>query len=253
MESEILAKVMRGDGIESVHRGHLIVVDGEGNTIFQLGNPNTITYWRSAAKAFQLIPFLVRGGAEHFNFTAVEIALACGSHSGEKAHTKIAKQMLSKIGLSEDDLQCGVQIPFDDETAKSMIKIGRKPTQLENNCSGKHAAMLAFAKFLEADTATYLSMDNPVQQKILETISIFTEIPKDEIKIGIDGCSAPNFAVPVSSMAKAYGKLTFPTKYFDEDICLTCLRVITAVMTFPKWLAVRKGLIQKLCKPRGAK
>ena len=107
MQSEILAKVIRGDTIESVHRGHLFIVDGEGNELVKIGNPETVAFIRSSAKAFQVLPFLLSGGAERFGFQDTEIALACASHSGEKIHTAIAERMLKKIGLAETDLKCG--------------------------------------------------------------------------------------------------------------------------------------------------
>ncbi|MCY7375932.1 MAG: asparaginase, partial [Pyrinomonadaceae bacterium] len=150
MESEILAQVIRGETVESIHRGHLIVVDGAGETFFSLGNPETVTFWRSSAKAFQAIPFLTNGAAERFGYTEREIALACGSHSGEAMHTETAAEMLAKIGLSETDLRCGAHLPFDEKRAAEMIRDGEKPTQIHNNCSGKHAAMLAYTKHANA-------------------------------------------------------------------------------------------------------
>ena len=115
MESEILAQVIRGETVESIHRGHLIVVDGDGETLFSLGNPETVTFWRSSAKPFQAIPFLKSGAADSFGFTSKEIALAGGSHSGERIHTAAAAEMLAKIGLSEADLRCGAHPPFDEK------------------------------------------------------------------------------------------------------------------------------------------
>ena len=155
MESAILAQVIRGETVESIHRGHLIVVDGAGKTLYSLGNPETVTFWRSSAKAFQAIPFLRNGAADAFGYTESEIALACGSHSGERIHVETAAKMLERIGLSETDLQCGAHPPFDEKRAAEMLKSGEEPTQLHNNCSGKHAAMLAYTKHANADSATH--------------------------------------------------------------------------------------------------
>ena len=126
MESEILAKVIRGETVESIHRGHLIVLDGEGNVISRLGNPEMITFFRSSAKPFQAIPFLTSGAAESFGFLENEIALACASHSGEKFHTEIAGNMLRKINLSESDLKCGAHLPFNEQTRRRDDSRGRK-------------------------------------------------------------------------------------------------------------------------------
>ena len=155
MDAEILAEVIRGETVESVHRGHLIVLDGDGRTITKLGNPETVTFYRSAAKAFQAIPFVTSGAAQKFGFAEREIALACASHSGERTHTTLVTEMLEKSGLGERDLRCGAHLPFNEKTAEAMIRRGEKPTQIHNNCSGKHAAMLGFAKLIGADLKTY--------------------------------------------------------------------------------------------------
>ncbi len=236
MESEILAKVIRGETIESIHRGHLIVLDGDGETLFALGNPETVTFWRSSAKSFQAIPFLKNGAAERFGFSEKEIALACGSHSGEAIHVETAARMLEKIGLSEAHLRCGDQLPFDDKRADEMIREREKPTQLHNNCSGKHAAMLAFAKNIGADTETYEQLENPVQQAILDCVAEFSGVPRDKIKIGIDGCGAPNFAVPVRAMALSFARLVHPPKNFDDETREACRRIVSATIACPEMI-----------------
>ncbi|CAN5768191.1 asparaginase [soil metagenome] len=234
MNAEILAEVVRGETVESVHRGHLVILDGEGETLFQIGNPELVTFFRSAAKTLQLIPCLMSGAAEHFNFGEREIALACASHSGEKMHTTLAAGMLDKCGLSERDLRCGSHLPFNETVADEMILTGEKPTQIHNNCSGKHSAMLAFAKFINAEIETYDHTENPVQQKILETISLFTDTPTGEIKIATDGCAAPNFAVSVKAMARSFAKLVNPPESFDEKLKTACGKIVEAKTKFPE-------------------
>jgi L-asparaginase II len=234
MQSEILARVIRGETVESIHRGHLLIVDGDGNEIATLGNPEMITFIRSSAKPFQAIPFLTSGAAERFGFTENEIALACASHSGEKIHTELAEKILQRIGLSESDLRCGAHAPFNEKRSEEMIRAGEKPTQLHNNCSGKHAAMLAFAKHTGADLKTYDLLENPIQQKILETISVFTETPINEIPIAIDGCAAPNYALSLRAMAKGFLKLVFPPKDFDGEMREACRRIVSAMMLYPE-------------------
>ncbi len=236
MESEILAQVIRGETVESIHRGHLIVADGDGETLFSLGNPETVTFWRSSAKPFQAIPFLKSDAADSFGFTPKEIALAGGSHSGERIHTETAAEMLAKIGLSEADLRCGVHLPFDEKRAGEMLQSGEKPTQLHNNCSGKHAAMLAFCRHANADIETYEQLEHPLQAAILETVAEFTGVPASAIKIGIDGCAAPNFAVPVSAMAKAFARLVAPPSNFDDATKAACRRMVSAMLDFPEMI-----------------
>jgi L-asparaginase II len=232
MDSEILAKIIRGETLESLHRGHLIIVDGNGETLAQIGDPSTVTFLRSSAKPFQVLPFLLSGGAEHFGFSDDEIALACGSHSGEKFHLETAAEMLEKCGLSEQDLRCGSHLPFSEEVANSMIRADNLPTQLHNNCSGKHSAMLAFAKYIGADLTTYEEFNHPIQQQILKIVEQFCEY--EDVKLAVDGCAAPNFAVPISAMAKSFAKLVFPPQTFDEKLKNACQRIVSAMMNFPQ-------------------
>ena len=234
MESEILAKVIRGNTLESIHRGSIFIIDGDGNELVNIGDAETVAFIRSSAKPFQVLPFLLSGGAEKFGFQESEIALACASHSGERIHTAIADRMLKKIGLSEPDLRCGTHLPFDEARAEEMIRTGEKPTQLHNNCSGKHAAMLAFALTIGADLKTYDLIENPLQQAILEMIAEFCETPKSEIPIAVDGCCAPNFALSVRAMAKGFLKLVFPPETFDTKLREACRRVCQAMMNYPE-------------------
>lgn len=232
MNSQILVNVKRNGFIESVHRGHLIVVDGNGSTISSLGNTETVTFIRSAAKPFQLFPFLNSGGAEKFGFDEAEIALACGSHSGERFHTETATKMLGKIGLDESDLRCGSHLPFNETASHSLIREEKQPTQLHNNCSGKHAAMLAYCKLKNVEISNYESFEHPLQIEILEIIKRFCEI--EDVKIGVDGCAAPNFALPVSAMAKGFVKLVFPPKSFNEIEQKACQTIVSAMSNFPE-------------------
>src|SRR5438552_2076886 len=179
MPPEILAKVIRGETVESIHRGHLIVIDGERRIVASLGDPETVTFFRSSAKPFQALPLITSGAADRFGFADDEIAMACASHSGEKIHVEIAARMLAKIGLSESDLRCGAHLPFNEKEAERMIREGEKPTGLHNNCSGKHAAMLVFAKHIGADIKTYDSPDNRIQKRILKCMSDFTDVPEN--------------------------------------------------------------------------
>ncbi|HEX9930952.1 MAG TPA: asparaginase [Pyrinomonadaceae bacterium] len=237
MDAEILVTVARGGIVESIHRGHLAVVDGDGNLIASLGNPETVTFLRSAGKPFQAIPFLLSGAAERFGFTEKEIALACASHNGELMHIATAARMLEKGGFTEKDLRCGAHEPFSTEIARSLISRNEKPLQLHNNCSGKHAAMLAFARQIGAPTENYHSLENPIQQQILAIVERFSGLSRDQIGIGIDGCSAANFALPIVNMARMFAKLVLPPEDFDAESCEACRRVITAMMSHPEMIA----------------
>lgn len=234
MSAEILANVIRGDTVESIHRGHFIVMDGEGKTVASAGDPDTVTFFRSSCKFFQAIPLIASGAADAFDFDEEELALACASHSGQKRHVEVAKSMLAKIGLDERALHCGTHMPFYRPEAEKLIREGRSPSTLQNNCSGKHSAMLAVASKIGADIQTYERLDNPVQQHILDVISQFSEIPREEIAIGSDGCCVPNFAVPVRSMAKSLVSLISPADSFGRDVIDAAGRLVTAALNHPE-------------------
>ncbi len=234
MQPQVLANVIRGETVESIHRGHVIVVNGKGSTIATIGDPTMVTYFRSACKAFQAMPFIASGAADRFGFTEDEIALAVASHSGEPFHVEIAARMLTKIGLSESDLRCGVHLPFNETESRRMTAAGEKPSQLHNNCSGKHAAMLGLAVHLGADIKTYDLPGTPVQQAILECVSEFTDVPTDQIAVGIDGCAAPNFAVPLAAMAHSFGNLIYPSERFEMPTRSACERIVSAMNKYPE-------------------
>ena len=233
MPPKVLAKVIRGGTIESAHRGHLLVTDGHGETVLAVGDPKAVTFFRSAAKPFQALPCITSGAADTFNFSDEEIALACASHSGEPRHVRIAALMLERIGLNEAHLHCGAHLPFSERESERMLRAGEYATQLHNNCSGKHAAMLALARHIDADINTYERIESPVQQMILDAVTQFCEIPYSKIDLGIDGCVVPNFAIPLSSMARGFANLIRP-EAFDEDTRNACSRIVSAFTTFPE-------------------
>ncbi|MEO8573099.1 MAG: asparaginase [Pyrinomonadaceae bacterium] len=234
MKSVILANVIRGETVESVHHGHLIALNGKNETVLSLGEPDTVTFFRSACKPFQAMPFITSGACDELGYSEEEIALACASHSGEARHVRVAKLMLERAGLAEGQLQCGTHLPFNEKESERMLRAGEYPNQLHNNCSGKHAAMLALAKYIEADTATYTATDNPVQKEILGMMSLLAEVPAEEIKIGIDGCAAPNFAMPLTAMAKSFLNLISPPEKFPRNVRDACSRIVSAMTNFPE-------------------
>ncbi len=132
--SQVLANVIRGNTVESVHTGHIYIIDGEGREVASVGDPSTITYFRSACKAFQLIPCITSGAADAFGFDEEEIALGAASHSGEPMHVEVAARMLTKAGFAESDLRCGSHLPFSSAATSEMQRAGEQPTQLHNNC-----------------------------------------------------------------------------------------------------------------------
>jgi len=238
-----LVEVTRGHLIESRHRGHIVAVDAGGQIIAQLGAPEIITYLRSSAKPHQAVPLVASGAAERFNFTQQEIAISCGSHSGEAIHTQTVAAMLHKIGLDESALKCGTHEPFSREAAREMRERGLRPNVLQNNCSGKHAGMLALALHLGAETKSYDSPDNPVQKMIRETVAEFSDIALEEIAIGVDGCGVPVFGIPVRAMALMYARLVAPLESFDDETRAACERIVAAMTAHPEMVG---GTVERL-------
>lgn len=230
---EILVHVTRGGVLESIHRGHLKIIDGFGKTLTAMGDTKTVAFVRSSSKPWQVMPFLISGGAEEYGYTDKEIALACGSHGGEPIHTETAFGMLTKVGLGEKDLRCGKHMPFNEAAAHALSEAHLEPTQLHNNCSGKHAAMLAYAKFIGAPLETYEHPDHPIQQNMVDLVAQICDYPREDIRIAIDGCAAPNFALPVSAMARGFLHLVHPSPESTDEMRAASERVVSSMMTYP--------------------
>jgi L-asparaginase II len=236
MNFESAVEVRRGGLVESVHFAAAAVVNKAGELVAALGNPETVTFLRSSAKPFQAIPLVSGGAAGAFQFSDREIALTCASHSGTDAHVEVARGILSKIGLSESALQCGCHVPSDPVTADRLKKEGVAPTPIRHNCSGKHAGMLAQAVHCGQSPASYLEIDSDVQAGILDALASLAGMEPDEIKIGIDGCSAPNFALPLLNVARAYANLLDPDG-FSPALSQACRRIHETMTAHPEMVS----------------
>lgn len=225
----LAVKVTRGATVESLHRAHVAVADASGTLHAHFGNPRFLTYLRSSAKPFQLAPLLASGAADAFGFTDEELAVMTASHNGEAGHVKVVEGILEKIGLGAECLQCGAHAPYHKATAAAL---GKAYTPLHNNCSGKHAGMLALARHLGQDPATYLAPEGRVQQEILHVMSVTSGVPKEQILLGIDGCSAPNFAVPLEAGARAFAHLARPWR-LEKPLARAFERIAEAMMKNP--------------------
>jgi L-asparaginase II len=206
-QTEALVEVTRGGRVESEHHGALAVVDADGKLIAHVGDASLVSYLRSSAKPFQLLPLVESGAADRFAFTAAELAVMAGSHSGEPRHVTAVQSILSKIGLGEDALHCGSHVPFNADSARALRAAGREPAALYNNCSGKHSGMLAQAVDRGLSIHNYLDPQHPVQVTIRQRLAELSGMTFDEIGIGVDGCSAPCFAMPLRAAALAFARL----------------------------------------------
>ncbi|WP_442603883.1 asparaginase [Paenibacillus sp. KN14-4R] len=234
--SNLTVRVLRGPMMESLHTGHAVVVNTQGEILFSAGNPNFVTYARSTAKLIQALPIIESGAADHFHLTDKEIALLCASHNGEDEHVQTAQSILSKIGLTSDALSCGVHDPFHAPTTKRMREEGISATTLHNNCSGKHSAMLALAVHLNASTEGYAAVEHPVQQFMRNTVSEMSGVPLDELVIGIDGCGVPVFGMGIHQLALAYARIGNP-EGLESTRANACRRIINAIAAHPYYVA----------------
>ena len=231
-----ILELIRGNIVESTHLGSIAVVDSRGKLLCSYGDPYTVAFLRSSAKPFQALPFIEHGGAEYFNYTQSEIALSCASHETAQIHLDTVKAMQAKIGIREDDLQCGPHMPGDAANLRHVIKQDVIPTKNFNNCSGKHTSMLAHAKMRGLPLENYLANDHPIQQDILNTLSEICSIEKEKIVIGIDGCSAPNFALPLFNAALGMARICDPRDLSDARK-IACNKIISAMAAHPEMVS----------------
>jgi L-asparaginase II len=185
-------------------------VDASGKDVLALGDVETPTYPRSSLKPIQALPLVESGAADAFGTGTEELALACASHSGEPMHTERVAAWLARIGCSESDLACGAHASRYEPVAEAMIKRGERPTRIFNNCSGKHTGFLTVARHWEIATKGYELHDHPVQRAVAETLGEMTGLGPD-MPWGVDGCTAPNFALPLRSFALALAKMADPS------------------------------------------
>jgi L-asparaginase II len=236
VNAQPLFETTRGDLVESVHFGCIAVVDSNGKLIASHGDPQTVAFLRSSAKPFQALPFVERGGVEHFNFTLRELSISCASHEGSDLHVQTVRGMQKKIGIDESYLLCGAHLPGDVDSFKYMILNDRHPTPIRNNCSGKHTAMLAHAKMRGLPLENYLDINHPVQQDILASFSDMCLIPSEQVHLGTDGCSAPNFAVPLYNAALGMARFCDPHG-LPEARANACRKIVTAMTTHPEMVS----------------
>lgn len=234
-----MIEVWRGPLVESIHYGTLAAVDSTSRLLFSYGDPDAVVFLRSSAKPFQALALIELGGAEAFQLSDREIALMCASHSGSDEHVAVLRQMQQKIGVSEADLLCGTHPPMDQATWQDMVRREETPTPNRHNCSGKHTGMLALARLQQWPLEDYINPQHPVQQLILKTFAEMCDASPQEIILGVDGCSAPVFALPLRQAALAYARLADPAR-LPEERAAACRRIFQAMTAHPKMVAGEK-------------
>jgi L-asparaginase II len=235
-DNPILVRVWRGDSIESVHRGAWVLVDTDGAVVDGAGAYGHPVYARSTIKSVQALPLLETGAAERFGFGEREVALAMSSHNAEACHTDTVSGMLARAGVAEDALRCGAQAPGDPAARAALRTNGGRPRAIHNNCSGKHAGFLALARHLDEDPARYLDPTSAVQTHVRRALGEMCGVEPASIPIGVDGCSAPTFRVPLASLARAFARFASPDALAPERAA-HCRRMLDAAAAHPELIA----------------
>lgn len=202
-----LIEMTRGGTLENQHFGSVAVVDTRGQLRAFAGDPHWLTFTRSTLKALQALPFMEAGGPGHFGLGPEHIALMCASHNGEDPHLAKAGDMLAKAGLGVQALRCGCHVPLKFSFFDKAPPEGTTFDALSNNCSGKHAGFLAYCVQHGLPMEDYIAPEHPLQQAIRRDVARAVGMPADDLKMGIDGCSAPNYAMPLWRLAYGYARL----------------------------------------------
>lgn len=204
--SSLITQITRSGKVESFHVGYGVIVDAAGQIVKSYGDPTYPTYVRSSAKPLQAMAVLRSGAYRDFQYTPKELAVICSSHSGEKIHTDTVSSVFAKAGIGPELLACGIHPPIDKKSARILETEGIAPSEIHNNCSGKHAGMLSASVKLGHSPENYLDPEHPVQTYIYNIVKEFTS--EGSIHRGVDGCSAPVFYLPLSKVALAFARIS---------------------------------------------
>ncbi len=231
-QHEPVFELTRGNLVESIHYGSAVLSDSLGNILYQVGDPDLVTFVRSCGKPFQALPLLEEGGDTIFSLTKEDLALICASHSGTDEHVKALDALHQKLQLSKADLLCGTHDPYHTATSDRLKKYDEVLDSRRHNCSGKHTGMLALAKILKQPLSQYLDLQNPVQIRQRTAVAEMAGLTEPELGLGVDGCSAPNFALPIAKVAFAYARLIDPQNLPKKRV-EACQKISKAMMTHP--------------------
>lgn len=235
-QGDIIVEVTRGELVESFHRVAVCAVDAEDRTVYEAGDVDVPVYLRSAAKPFIAAAAIEAGVREAFGLDDREIAVMAASHFGEPFHVGAVRSILQKIGMDESALQCGIHQPYDEAVASELVRSGAQPSVLQNNCSGKHAGILALCKIIGADCATYLEVRNPAQRRILEFCARLSDDDPATWPVAVDGCGIPVYATSLRNAARSFARFATLQGVGDRDAA--ALRVVRdAMLAHPEYVA----------------
>ncbi|HEV7308337.1 asparaginase [Ensifer sp.] len=247
MSNPVLVEVTRGNLVESRHRGIVIAVDGDGRTVFSLGETDAAVFPRSACKAMQGLPLMESGAADAYGFGNTELALACSSHSGEPEHVELAEKMLAAAGLDLSALECGAHWSSDQKILIGQARSLETPTALHNNCSGKHSGFICACRHSGTEVKGYVGYEHPLQREIRGTMESLTGAILAADNCGVDGCSIPTYAVPLKGLAHGFAKMATGVG-LEPERARGARRLIEACMAEPFYVAGTKRACTRLMK-----
>lgn len=225
-------EVIRGSQIESRHRVAASIYSRNKNYIDSFGDDNLIIYPRSSLKPIQALPLIITKTAENFQLGDQELALACASHRGESFHISILQNWMKKAGIKESFLECGIHPPANSDSHCTLIKSNIQASPIHNNCSGKHIGMISTALYLKEPIKNYVSLNHPVQKRILQSIEKLCKVHFNQDNLGIDGCSIPAPAISLRNLAIGFCELIDPIHLNSIEVDAT-IRVFNAFITNP--------------------
>ncbi len=236
MTDPVLVEVLRGNVIESVHRGAVAVYDGDGHVVMEIGDAARPVFPRSAVKAMQALPLVESGAADAYGFGDRELALACASHSGEPSHVELAASMLARAGLDETALECGTHWPSSQAATIDLARSGGTASALHNNCSGKHSGFLCTCRHVGLAHRGYVAAGHKFQEIIAETMTEVTGAAHGAANRGTDGCSIPTYAVPLASLARGFARMATGNGLLPKRAA-AAKRLMAACMAEPFYVA----------------
>lgn len=252
MSNPVLVEVVRGALVESRHRGAVAVVDADGATVLSFGDVARPVYPRSAMKPLQALPLLESGAADRYGFGDRELALACASHGGEPAHGEVARRMLARAGLDTGALECGAHWPSHQPSSQALARSGGGPSALHNNCSGKHSGFLCVACAAGIDHRGYVNAEHVVQREVRAALEGLVGVGLSADQCGIDGCSIPTWAVPLTVLAHGFAR--FGTgRGLAPERAKAAARIRAACAAEPYFVAGTRRFCTEIMKQFGAR
>jgi L-asparaginase II len=228
-----IVEVTRGGRVESQHRFHVAVAHAERGLVAAAGDPTFVSFVRSAIKMFQALPLVEDGAVERFGLVDEEIAVCTASHNAEPFHVAAARSLLRKAGADESQLACGPHPPMHAGSAERLAAAGEMPGRIHNNCSGKHAGMLALAAHHGWAANGYHRIEHPLQQRVLSTLADWCGTAADAIELGIDGCGLPTFALPLDRVAAGCARFAAAA----ADHLPASAAIVRAMTSHPEYVA----------------